>query len=109
MIGKEIVSATPVSLTTVKALLKERSTDKELTYEQKMSFEYAKKFAKLTPSKVTKLLEGLNALETIDEDLAVKIADMLPDDAERLKLIAQKTKASSEDLEKALALVKKYA
>ena len=112
MIGKEVLSSKPVPLTTVKEILKERSEKSEkteLNYEQKLSFEYAKKFAKLTPSKQEKFLEELAGLPSIDAGLALKIVDMLPQEKEVLQLLAQKTKATEEDLEKVATLVKKYA
>ena len=109
MIGKEIVAQKPVSLVSVKEILKERSSAAEMSYEQKTTYDYARKFAKLTKAKEAKLLEELKSNESIEDKFAIKIVDIMPDNFEVMKVIAHKnSKASEEDLAKAFEIVKKY-
>jgi DNA-directed RNA polymerase subunit F len=109
MIGKEIIDKKPVSLVKIKEILKERNKEGELTYEQKTTYDYVKKFAKLTAAKQKKLLADLQSIEGIEEAFALKISDVLPDNLEVLKLMAHKnSKASEDDLKKAFDVVKKY-
>ena len=59
MIGKEIIAKKSVSLNEIKDVLKSRNKDGELTYEQKTTFDYVKKFSKLTAAKHKKILREL--------------------------------------------------
>ncbi len=110
MIGKEILSKKQVSLTQVKEILKEKSEKKELNYEQKVTFEYAKKFAKVTPSKEESLFKELTALDLVNEEFALKVIDLAPDELSVLKTLVPKgVTIKEQDLETILSLVKKYA
>ena len=109
MIGKENLGQKPVSLIQVKEMLKGRNAETELSYEQKTAFDYSKKFAKLTKAKHDKLLAELNAIEGIEEEFAVKLVDIMPEDFEIVKVLAHKSSKASEDaLKNAFELVKKY-
>ncbi len=108
MIGKKIVSTQFVPLFEVKEMLKARSEEGELTYEQNLANEYAKKISKVSKSKGQKLLEELKEVQAIDAAFAVKIVDIMPDSLDKLRLLVPKNfNGSDEDLNKALELVKK--
>lgn len=108
MIGKKQNYSNPVPLFEVREMLKTRSTEGELSYEQSQTLEYAKKFAKTHGQKAEKLLEELKAVEGVDEKLAIKITDILPKDLEQLKLIVPKgSKISDAAFEEILKAVKK--
>jgi DNA-directed RNA polymerase subunit F len=109
MIGKEIIAKKPISLNEIKDILKERNKEGELTYEQKTTYDYVKKFSKLTAAKQKKIMKELSEIETIEDDFALRIADVLPENLEILKVMAHKnSKATDEDLQKALDVTKKY-
>jgi len=96
-----------LSLTEIKKVLAEKAKDKELNYEQKLAYDHAKQFAKLTPVKAEKLKKELMDLE-LPNEVATKIVDILPNSIE-LDLIAEKNKTiNEENKEKILALVGKY-
>jgi len=113
MIGKKVLSTSYVPMFEVKEILKARSEEGELTYEQNLASEYAKKLCRVSKSKGQKLLEELKEIPSkespsVDEAFAVKIVDIMPESLERLKLLVPKTfKGTDEDLGKALELVKK--
>ncbi len=108
MIGKKIVSMNYLPVFEVKEMLKARSEEGELTYEQNLAHEYAKKISKISKSKGQKLLGELKEIAAIDEAFAVKLVDIMPDSLEKLRLLVPKNfKGADEDLNQALELVKK--
>jgi len=109
MLGKKLESSKPVPIFEVKEMLKEREADGELTYEQTLANDYVKKFSKLTKAKGIKLIEELTPLVE-DQELAVKIADIMPAELERLKLLIPKgMKVEEAKLKEIFELVLKYA
>ncbi len=111
MIGKELLSKKPVSLSHVKELLSSRDySTKEATYEQTQTLDYATKFAKLSGDKAESLYNNLMNVENMTEELAVKIVDFLPEDLESMKLLLSKPGSVPDSaLSEALELTKKHA
>lgn len=109
MLGKRINSEKDIPLYAVKELLKARIEEGEPTYEQSVSYDYVNKFSKLTEAKGVKFMEELTKIEGVDEGLAIKIADIMPEEMEKLKLlVAKDSKLDDAALENILKLVKKY-
>lgn len=112
MIGTEIGERKPVSLATVKAILKSREKEGELHYEQKLALEHASKFGKLEEKDVNGLVAELLKLEIprFKERHAIKIADFLPEDAEVIKTIFAKESLTlkKEQMQQILDVVAKY-
>lgn len=107
MIGKKLLASKPVTLSDVKEYLKERSEQGELTYEQNLTNDYVKKYAKLAKTKAAKLFEQVMAIEGINEEIAVKIVDLMPQNLDVLKLLVPKgAKVKEEDLQAILKAVK---
>ena len=107
MIGKKLLASKPVTLSEVKEYLKERSEQGELTYEQNLTNEYVKKYAKLAKTKAAKLLEELKAIDGMSEELAVKMVDLMPQGIDVLRLLVGKgAKIKEEDLQSILKAVK---
>jgi DNA-directed RNA polymerase subunit F len=111
MIGKELLTKKPVSLSHVKDLLSGRDyTTKESTYEQTQTLDYATKFAKLSKDKAESLFNNLLNLDGMTEDMAVKIVDFLPEDLESMKMLLTKPGSVPDSvLSEALELAKKHA
>jgi DNA-directed RNA polymerase subunit F len=99
-----------VTLAEVKEILDERQKDGELTPEQKLSLEHASKFSRIDSKKAKKLVKELIELGFVSEINAVKIADIMPSNADDVRLIFSKERASVEkkDIEKILSVVEKY-
>lgn len=113
MIGKKLNFSKPVALFEVKDMVKERldQNDKgvEPTYEQNMVNEYSKKFVKLTPAKSRKLLEELKKIDGLNENFAIKIADIVPEDIDELNLLVPRGEKFEEPkLKEVLDIVSKY-
>lgn len=86
---KQFLEEQPVSLSEVKEVLTKRAKDGEPTYEQNKTMEYVKEFAKMTPVKSREAAQKLVGLG-IDNRQAVKIVDILPKDADDMKLLFAK-------------------
>lgn len=109
MIGEELLSRKPLTLSKVKNLLKKRKEESELTYEQEETLKYASTFCKVTKKQRDKIMEELLKLETINEELAVKIIDLLPQEIEIMRMLPEKKdEVKEEDLVAALEIIKKY-
>lgn len=109
MIGKRMILSRPVGLPEVKDILKDRAeAGVELTYEQNLTNEYAKKFSKVSASKAKKLSEQIREVNNeIPEDINAKILDFMPTTADQLRLIVPKTvKMDDSQQSKILDLVK---
>lgn len=109
MIGKKMNSSRDIPLYEVRELLKERVEAGEPTYEQSLTYDYVKKFSKLTESKAEKLIAELKKSHAVSDELAIKIADLLPDNVERLKLLIPKEGSlDNAALEGIIKTVEKY-
>lgn len=101
-----------VTLAEVKAMLTEaQESREELTYEQKIALEHARRFARVDAAGATALVKDLRgAFPQLDEKFAVRIADLLPQHVDDIQSILQKARAdlSEEDLEKVLDIVDKH-
>jgi len=110
LIGKEVRGTRPATLSEVAEVLSNRKAEGELGFEQQATLEHAQKFAKLTVEKAKKLVEELAGIEKVSPDAAVKIADLLPRNAEELALIFAKERytLSEKDVGEVLSIVQKY-
>lgn len=110
MIAEKILKRKPVSLAEAKEMVKERlKTSEAPTYEQDMTLQYVDKFAKVTRANAEKMAEELQKIEGVDAWLAVKIADVLPQEKPVLELLlAKKYKLSEESIQSVLEAVKKF-
>jgi len=101
-----------VSLAEVKAMLEKSQADREeLTYEQKIALEHAKRFARVEP-KVAKAIaeEVRSTLSDLEEKYAVRIADLLPQHPDDVRAILQKSRheLSDADIEAVIGIVDKH-
>ncbi|MBW9222132.1 RNA polymerase Rpb4 family protein [Methanothermococcus sp. SCGC AD-155-C09] len=90
MIGKEVISERYVTISQVKDLVvnKKRNIE-DISYELGCALDYLEKFTKLDVEDSKELVSKLIDLG-LDEKTSVKIADMLPEDLDDLKLIFYK-------------------
>jgi DNA-directed RNA polymerase subunit F len=107
----KVLKMEPVSLQEVKEILKERKGEKELTYEQDITYKYIEKYAKLTDKQTKDLLEKLDEIEFLktNKELKYQLLTALPTHIEQVKLFLPKdVTASDEELSKIVDLTKKY-
>jgi DNA-directed RNA polymerase subunit F len=115
-IFKETVDEEFLTVSEAKGLLAdvegERAVDedRELRYELARAIEHTNRFAVLEPEESVELIEELAALETVDEAVAFKITDLLPQSRTELRAVfAQERYAlDGEELDEILDVVAKY-
>lgn len=100
-----------LSLADVKELLeKEKDNREELMPEQKLALSHAEAFAKLSMTKVKKLVAELVKMDQMSEQNAYKIADLMPEEPEEVRAIFSKERftLTKEETDQVLKLVRKY-
>lgn len=110
MIGKEIKGEKPVPLAKVLEILEKQKKQGDLEYGQRLTYDYAQKFAELNVKKVEELIGELLKLEKIREHQAVMLVDLMPKTKEDVELIfaKERTRLEEEDIKKILELINKY-
>lgn len=112
MIGKEILESKPLSIPEVRELLErieESNKDFEMTTQQRIVYEYVKKFSKIAPDKAREMLEELSKLG-LPREICVKIVDIMPEDLDDLRTILGKSSYAADKnlLENILEIVSRY-
>lgn len=100
-----------VTLTEVKEVLEKAEAERgELTYEQKLALEHARRFARYTPETLPKLLAELKQNPKIDTLMAVRIADMAPmhPDDVRALFAKARTNLDESEVQKVIESVRRY-
>ena len=110
MIGKGVSSEKHVTLAEVLEILEKQKKMGDLEYGQRLTYDYAQKFAKLEAKKATELMEELLKLGNIREHQAVLLVDLMPETEEDVQLIfaKERTRLGKEDIKKLLELIDKY-
>ena len=110
LIGKELVSTRPATISEVAEIMEKRAEDGELGFEQQATSDYAKEFKRLPVKKAGKLVEELVKNEKIKDDTAVKIADLMPKNTVELNLIIAKErfKLEEKEIQEVLKIVDAY-
>jgi DNA-directed RNA polymerase subunit F len=80
----------PVPLAHVKQMLNEEATRRVLPREALLAQAHAEAFARLTPEATDKLIAELRTLPYVDAAMAVKLADLLPQFPEEIRLLYSK-------------------
>ena len=100
----------PVPLADVRKMLTEEAGRRTLPREALLAQQHAELFAPLAPEEVHKLTAELRTLPFVDANLAIKIADILPQYPEEIRLLFAKERVvlEEEQLTKLLELVAQY-
>ncbi|MGI6464077.1 RNA polymerase Rpb4 family protein [Methanobacterium sp.] len=108
MIGKKVLETEPIPLVKVKELLEDREKVHELNYEQNLALDHVTKFSKVSAENVEKMVTELE--EIVKKSQAIKIADIMPEDMDDMRLIFAKERGphKREELEEILKIVDKY-
>ncbi|MCI4319705.1 MAG: RNA polymerase [Thermoplasmata archaeon] len=80
----------PVPVTQVRTLLAEEAARRTLPREATLALQHAELFHRLTPEQTEKLIAELRTIPFIDANLAVKLADVLPQYPEEVRLLVAK-------------------
>jgi DNA-directed RNA polymerase subunit F len=80
----------PVALSHVKQMLTQEATARALPREALLAQGHAEAFARLSPEATVKLIAELRSLPFVDASMAVKLADLLPQYPEEIRLLYSK-------------------
>lgn len=118
MIGRKKLEEHYITLAETKELLERRraegleeNPEEPMFYEARVSLEHAERFAKLKPEQAKELKAKLMGLfDWIDERLAAKIIDLLPEDYFDIRVIFAKEDymPSREEAEEIIRLLDEY-
>jgi DNA-directed RNA polymerase subunit F len=101
-----------VTLAEVKAMLEGAGTGREeLTYEQKIALEHARRFARVTPAVAKKIVAAIQAsLPGVEEKYAIRVADLLPQHVDDVRALFQKSRheVTDDDIAKVIAIVDEH-
>ncbi len=109
MVGKRVKKQVPVTLAEVKEVLSSRRDLGELLYEQGIALDHASKFSRLKLDDALALVKEL-VDAGVREDLACRLADILPQSIQEIRALFSKERFASdpEELEKILTIIQKY-
>ncbi|MBI5159220.1 DNA-directed RNA polymerase subunit F [Candidatus Micrarchaeota archaeon] len=110
MIGRELVGTKPATVAELENILEKRAKDGELGFEQQTTLDYAKKNKKLKKEEAVKLVKELLKMEKMKEDVAAKIADVMPRNEVEVNLLFSKerTTLDASEAKQVLEIVGKY-
>lgn len=100
-----------VTLAEVKELLEKAEQSRgELTYEQKLALEHARRFARFSAADARKLLEELTQNPKVDAATAIRIVDVAPAHPDDVRALFAKARVNLDEseLQKILESVQKY-
>ncbi len=102
--------AEPVPLARVKQLLTEEAQRRTLPREAALALQHAETFAKLEAADAERLVAELKGLPFVDGALATKIADVLPQYPEEIRLLFSKERVvlDEEQIAKLLELTAQH-
>ncbi len=87
----------PVPVAKVKELLADEATRRTLPREAALALQHAEGFARLSPEATDRLIAELRTLPFVDTPLAVKIADILPQYPEEVRLLFSKERLALDE------------
>lgn len=112
MIVKSVLKEEPLTLSEVRALLdevrqKRAGETEELGYELRRAIKHAELFAEVTPERSRKMVEELLKFEKVSPEVALKIADIMPQNRDEIRAIYAKERftLTEDELDKILDVV----
>lgn len=118
MIGRKKLEEHYITVPEAKELLERRKAEgieenpeEPIFYEARVSLEHAERFSKLKPEQAKELKEKLTGLfEWLDERLATKIVDLMPEDYFDIRVIFSKEDymPTPEEAEEIIKLLDEY-
>lgn len=107
-IKMDVIKEEPISIPEAKEIMDERSSDKNLAYEQKICLEYFDKIPRLTKSKAQKIKEELSEIKSLKPLHIIMIINTMPETEDEFFMLFGKESFKKEEIAKILDIVKKY-
>lgn len=112
ILDEEVEAGRLVSLAEVKKMLEDaQETREEFTYEQKIAFEHATRFARLDVETANKLIADVEAaFPDVDAKFAYKVADLCPQHPDDVIAVFQRSghDMTEDDIKTVIDIVDKY-
>ena len=115
MIVKKVLSEEPLTFAEVKEILEAMKASaaesgSEMRYEKRKVLSHVTKFAKMDAKRSRELVNELLKMDKMNEEIAVRIADLMPKSESEVRAIYAKERftLSKEDIERILDCVAKY-
>lgn len=114
MTFKEVIEFQYITVAEAKEILEKliekRKEFGELSFETRKTMNYLNTVAKLDAENARKLVEELEQLPHVTKEIAIKIADILPDIPDEVRVIYAKERITltPEQIQEILDIVKKY-
>lgn len=95
---------------TLERLIEKRKEFGELSFETRKTMNYLNAVAKLDADSARRLVEELEQLPHVTREIAIKIADIMPDIPDEIRVIYAKERVTltPEQIQEILDIVKKY-
>ena len=99
-----------VPLSETLEMLEEESESRELSTEQKIAMEHARKMARLPMEKSRELQEALSSLGFVSDAMACKISDILPSHPDDVRVLFAKERLilEKEHIDQILEVVREH-
>ena len=106
---RETLKEEETTLPKVKMLLEQRLKEGELSHLQRLTYDYATKFSKLSPEKADSLLQRLKE-EGVSAVIASQIVNIMPSSVEEFRTIfsGESKPVLPSELEKILSVVNSF-
>ena len=106
----KIIETRPVSMPEAKSILVKREKVGEMNYEQKLALEHLNKFTKISEKDAQKIIGEVNEIVRASPEIVAQIINILPKDADELRMVFAREKFSlqEEEIQKILEIVGKY-
>ncbi|MCD6558592.1 MAG: DNA-directed RNA polymerase subunit F [Palaeococcus sp.] len=118
MIGRKKIDEKYVSIAEAQVILKKEleeglkvNPEEPLHYEARLSLEHTERFSKINPEKVQEVKQKLmEAFEWIDDRMATKLVDIMPEDYFDIRIIFAKEEhmPTKEEAEKIVEILDGY-
>lgn len=113
MLVKEVLENETVTIAEVREQLlhlREERDEDSMGYSLVRALDHVEKFSKLTADEATDLFETLVAMDKVSPEIAVKLVDILPQDADEVRAIYSKERFAidQEKVEEILSAIEEY-
>jgi len=106
----KIISSKPIAMPEAKEIMLKREKQEELNYEQKLALEHLRNFTKVSKKDAEKMMKEISEIVKMSPETLVQIINILPKNADELRMIFAREKFSlkEDEVQKVLDIVAKF-
>ncbi len=95
----KIVETIPISMPEAKEIMVKREKEGEMNYEQKLALEHLKNFTHIKATDAKKMITDITAIIKMSPETLAQIINILPKNADELRMIFAREKFSLQENE----------